>query len=562
MKEKQINIWCGAGISMDEPCALPGGYELSHHIFKEYMLCHQQIYDMWRRCNEILKNYVRIHDFIRPEVMVSCITRMPGLLATKEFFANFSSLSHAEPNKNHSLLAVFLETGGTIYTTNFDVCIEKAYEKAYHQKLQKKVCCNGKVVIFAASSGGKVVHLHGTFESGEMAGASVERVMSGFDTETIQFISKSLKDKINLFIGYSFSDDYDLNNVFHKYCNNDSRIHICNHRGLDELLGKKAKDICGKESVIIECRTTTLLEYMFSGLLSENATEETPVLTNEIWGKSLHMSVNFSINYKWLYTVELTNQMHVSYKVIHKNMYSNLLAAIKNTKEELGSYEDILLYNILVNSSGVKKKGNNTLKNTFLKYAFQNRLRLNFFKLNAQIKRLNLKKALIEIHEKLQSGNILTNPDHEAIASWMRAYVVCYLMGGTIESQKLLEAVNDATCTLDYSQGEELYMFASRLRYRYLLYQKEQDLQEALNIYYDIGNLGGVISTLIIKVIVKCKESGEWLFRQPEWKDIQQLIKLTGNINYKRKCQSFVMVDIVRHLPFFRQLGRKLVCLK
>lgn len=133
--------------------------------------------------------------------------------------------------------------------------------------------------------------------------------------------------------------------------------------------------------------------------------------------------------------------------------------------------------------------------------------------------------------------------------------------GGTIGSQKLMEAVNDVTCTLDYSQGEELYMFASRLRYRYLLYQREQDWNEALNIYYDIGNLGGVISTLIIKMIVKSRESGGWLFRQPEWKSVQNLIRLTGNINYKRKCQLFFVMDIVRHLPFLRYLGRKLVSL-
>lgn len=124
--------------------------------------------------------------------------------------------------------------------------------------------------------------------------------------------------------------------------------------------------------------------------------------------------------------------------------------------------------------------------------------------------------------------------------------------------QLIDKALNDATCTLDYSQGEELYMFASRLRYRYLFYQKEQDWQEALNIYYDIGNLGGVISTLIIRTVVKSQENGDWIFRQTEWKDIQELIRLTGNINYKRKCQSFIMVDIVRHLPFFKHLGRKL----
>lgn len=115
------------------------GQETDKHLVRG-----RKLYDMWSKCNGILKQYMRTHDFIRPEVMVSCITRMPNLLTTKEFYEKFHSLSQAVPNKNHMLLAAFLEQGGVIYTTNFDVCIEKAYEEAYQQKLRKEVCCNGK----------------------------------------------------------------------------------------------------------------------------------------------------------------------------------------------------------------------------------------------------------------------------------------------------------------------------------------------------------------------------------------------------------------------------------
>lgn len=46
-------------------------------------------------------------------------------------------------------------------------------------------------------------------------------------------------------------------------------------------------------------------------------------------------------------------------------------------------------------------------------------------------------------------------------------------------------------------------MFAARLRYRFLLNQKEEDIYEALKIYYDVGNIEGVISCLVAKAIIK-----------------------------------------------------------
>lgn len=540
---RNVHIWCGAGISYDSPCSLPLGNGLSEQIFQEYMLYHSQITDIWQKSNAIIGKYIDTHKIVRPEVMASCITRLNKLDTTLDFFHKFAELRTVAPNQNHYLLASFVNLGGTIYTTNFDTCIEKAYEEQFHDPLHEAVLCDGKVIKYFSVNGGMVIHLHGIFESRQKAGASIETVMKGYDLATQKMICQSLNEKLNLFLGYSFSDDYDLNNLYRRYINDNSLIYICNHEGIDQALPNKAIDLCGPGVNMINHNTTDLLK----SLIPKNPRNCLSDPTD--WKSILKFLPSFSREYKIVYTAELINQLQISYMAIDKNIQTALTHISEHIKAELGDYYDILQYHLFVNSSFSARKGRKQLKNPTLKEALSNRFTNNYFKLKRRARQIDSDGDLSAISKKLQSGEILTNEDHEAIASYMRVYMVSYLLGGRIDHLDLLKEVNRFTCSLDYSQGEEMYMFASSLRYRYLLHQNDSDWLEAMRIYYDIGQLGGVISSLLAKAIVESVENGKPLFKQHEWINAKALIHLNRNRRYQIKLWNLCITDIVKRIP-------------
>lgn len=556
----KFNIWCGAGISRNHPCGLPSGYELSLHILEEYMQDQFQIKKVWGKCNEVIKKIIEPHEFVRPEVMISCISRMGGLSATCNFFSEFADLRSAAFNDNHIFLAAFVKNGGTVYTTNFDICIEKALEEKFHEELQTEIFCNGKVVTYSLGNGGSIVHLHGIFEYGTSAGASIETVMKGYDTKSIQMIENAFDDSVNVFIGYSFSDDYDLNVLFRKYSGKSEAIWVCNHNGLDASLAYKAWDICGKSVKLINCDTAELLKSLISQTrYEENRVPENPLMLSTDWKAILKFPEDMSADYKMLYTLELLNQLQISYKRINKNLLKRLKMLDMTIKNELGKYSDILLYNMFTNSAYCAGGSVRNIKLTDLQQAMKNRFSNNIFRLKAMIDLYNRENYLDKIVKKLQAGEILTNPDHEVISSYMRFYTAAYQMGAIIENLELLKEVNRLTCNLDYDHGAELYMFAARLRYKYLLYQNEMDFREALKIYYDIGNIGGVISTLFAKAIVKSRENGKLIILQEEWGAAVSLIKIVQHNRYRIKGLSLSLFDAMKHIPFLKTIVCKLI---
>lgn len=552
IESNKVHIWCGAGISIDFPCGLPSGYGLSFHIFEQFMEYNDQIQEKWKDCNEIIKKYIMTHDCVRPEIAVSCITRIDKLKTTIAFHERFASINKVTNNDNHDLLARLMHQGCLIYTTNFDTCIEQAYEDLFHRKLRRQTLCNKKVVRYIAEEGGEIYHLHGTFEYGKEAGSSIENVMTGFDTATLNMIKNAFSENcVNIFLGYSLSDDYDLNSLFQRYGRCGNRVFVCNHEGLDNVLSIKAMDIWGENVVVLKENTNKLLEDIVEALKAPLVQEKhCKKKTFTDWKHLLEYPQQYSSDYKLIYAVELLNQLGISYRVIDKDMKSKLMNIDVGIKNELGDYWDILLYNMLVNSAHSARKGQNILKSSVLKQALKNRFRNNFFGLKHQIQRLNMEEQLYEINKKLQRKEKLTNDDHEVIAAFMRAQTVSMILGGNIKAIGLLKAVNQQVCSLEYSQGEEMYMFASRLRYRYLLYHDEADFRESMKIYYDIGNLGGVISVLIEKAIVNSVENGKRLPSQKEWHDIHELIRKMKHNRYKIKCRYLYLTDSVKHLPY------------
>ena len=375
-------------------------------------------------------------------------------------------------------------------------------------------------------------------------------------------MENSFTRQINIFAGYSFSDDYDLNNLFRRCGTNGSNIFVCNHRGLDQILTYKVKEICGKGTIMIEKDTTDLFRQILENLQISYLTESKMAGPQIVeWRHFLSYPNGYNVQYKLLYTVELINQFHISYKKIDKDIFGAFLKLVpeimsevaekekENTEQETAKAIDTILYNLIANSAYWVGGKSLILKGDFLKRALKNRFNNNLFLLQSNAKRQRLREHLLQIEQKLKNGEKLSNEDHEVIAIYMRIQTVCQILGGTMKTQNLLEGVNSHTCNLEYSQGEEVYMFAARLRYKYLLTHQEEDWKEAVRIYYDVGNIEGVISSLIAKAVVGSIVTNRRISHIEEWKDAFILIRETGNNKYKRKCNFLWLADGLKHIP-------------
>ena len=78
---------------------------------------------------------------------------------------------------------------------------------------------------------------------------------------------------------------------------------------------------------------------------------------------------------------------------------------------------------------------------------------------------------------------------------------------------------------------------------------QEEDWKEAVRIYYDVGNIEGVISSLIAKAVVGSIVTNRRISHIEEWKDAFILIRETGNNKYKRKCNFLWLADGLKHIP-------------
>lgn len=541
-----FHIWCGAGISIDAPCGLPAGYGLSQQIFQEYMQDNDRIADIWERCNGVIKNYIAIHPNVRPEVAVSCITRLEGLQTTRDFYHMFSKIEDVSFNENHVMLAAFVHAGKTIFTANFDTCIESAFEAAYREKMVQENLCGGKIVCYSAKTGGKIYHFHGTFAHGKVAGASVENVLKGFDKEALELLETALKNSINLFLGYSFSDDYDINNVL-RTKSQKTQFFVCNHNGKDAGLESKVPDICGENVQIINANTSDLLKEVLEKL--QIPWKTVPYLPYQDWKDILKFPVGRCADYKTLYTTELLNELRISGEKIRPGYREQLLNLDAEVRKEIGSYFDVLIYYVNLLGGEKKEKAKQDLKRDNLKKATENRSRNSLFSLEKHIRDEHLIQKLQEISESLSKGKMLQNTPHETVSALMRLCLAKKIIGGEIKNQELLKRVVEQICQLDYSQGEEVYIFASGLRYRYLLNGQRKDILDAVRIYYDVGNLEGVISCLITAAVVQASQNGKSIRKCEEWKSARKLINITGNRLYERKCRYIEATDWVRHIP-------------
>jgi hypothetical protein len=212
-------IWAGAGISYP---TLPLSSRLTEFVLRE--TCTDKvaltILSKWEIANKI----ARSHDYDLPFGNTPRLETILGVIEELErtcdnhdfsFIQGFGSVADAPPNDSHRALASLLRRGATIITTNFDLCIERAYrsESPGGIPLRGRWIDTAHVFESSGSSGvGRVIHLHGTASDTRRMAATIARIKPGLSPKVERLLDSTFAKHTSVHIvGYSASDWFDIN---------------------------------------------------------------------------------------------------------------------------------------------------------------------------------------------------------------------------------------------------------------------------------------------------------------------------------------------------------------
>lgn len=509
---KNLSVWAGAGISMDAPTRLPSGKALTEFIWNQILFYQTEILSIWTEVNNIVSEDINITQYPRLELLLSCVAYAERYLVEGNFMNGFESFAEVDFNYNHILLALLLYHGATIFTANFDLCIEKAYEYLFHEDLVKqKKTKKKKEIIYKTQRGTEIIHFHGTSASGHAMGATLENIMNIVDGAVHNRIIRSFaKEKINIFVGYSLSDEYDINSIIKQIYQNvnmqyTKENYICNHNGWDTLLKPKAEIVFGKNFKIVNEDTTIFLKKVIyiNNLENEltNITIQEKSCVN--WKEHFIQKINITSELKLISTIIFLNKLNIAVEKISDNIINDY-NAIRSSIDDVKKY--VLEYHLTANSKVYYMKYKETRLDLPQKQALHNRF--DTFK-NDMCDFENELNKQEKIIEDIGQWKFWDYEKGEKLSKYIRLLKHSILQNGT--SDKYLSQIENILRIINSSNNMEsisLVLVAALYRYRMLIdmiMQRRESpyYQQALNMYYDIGTLEGIISTYIDATIGK-----------------------------------------------------------
>lgn len=220
-------LWVGAGISSSEPSSLPLGWQLTKFALENNCGSEIQtkIFNIWDNANKLLatsSNKMPINQIPRLESILGEISDVQENLrnSTYNFMDGFKAFTKTPYNQNHYYLAKLLLKGVTIVTTNFDLCIQNAYNDILQKEDDLVQHRSGSLYYYKSRSNkhcGKLWHIHGIAEDLKTLGATIKIIKEGLPYNIQQFLDHSLDNSsVLVFLGYSLSDSFDVNLYFLK----------------------------------------------------------------------------------------------------------------------------------------------------------------------------------------------------------------------------------------------------------------------------------------------------------------------------------------------------------
>jgi len=201
-------ILCGAGISRDKPSEIPTAIE----TIKAYLDVSLNLSENILFQN-LYKQYIeQILNKVRFEVFFSLVKRY----FDKKLESLITILNKQHSNTIHYLLADFIFKGGIVWTTNFDLLIEKAYHELFSEILEPVI--DYQNTFFEVNS--KYHKMHGSLDlKNQQKNMNIAVTIETIAYETYffnknkdrYFQRKKMMHNRNLIVlGYSGSDDFDI----------------------------------------------------------------------------------------------------------------------------------------------------------------------------------------------------------------------------------------------------------------------------------------------------------------------------------------------------------------
>ena len=267
IKEREFAIFCGAGISWNS--GLPLANELKQSILEKLPIDKKDM-DEVKSSNLPFEAFMEV---ISGEDIISSSMDID--------ISNVLDIYKAgEPNTNHILIARLAENGylKTIFTTNFDLLIEKALEKeglkrnrdfeVYYDEEQ----FSG---IDFENIGDEIIRIfkiHGSVDNKEsirtITKAVASKTLSDKRTDVIRYLFSTGKHRTILILGYSCSDLFDITPQIQSIEENQKEIIFVEHSNEEYIEDIKIKDhnnsfkkFSGKR---IKCNTDKFVKHLWN----------------------------------------------------------------------------------------------------------------------------------------------------------------------------------------------------------------------------------------------------------------------------------------------------------
>lgn len=222
-KKLKLILWIGAGIDDYEPTCLPLGNELAFFLLENS--CTSKISQRFKGKNETFKENIleNIYGTLRLESIIECFQQFENSKRSStiktSFMDGFLSFRNAEPNDIHTLAAKLLMKGANIVTTNYDLCIPKAYSHINgNDEMRSHHYCNGYYKFTSAQYEelyGSIYYIHGVASDISTLGATLTKLKDGlaspFREQLVQWMHEGYTF---LFLGYGAGDSLDVNPFF------------------------------------------------------------------------------------------------------------------------------------------------------------------------------------------------------------------------------------------------------------------------------------------------------------------------------------------------------------
>ena len=201
IKEEKLVIFCGSGISYNSGLPLAGG--LRRAILEKLPIEEKEI-------SEIIESNLPF------EVFMEVLAHNSDISEILDIFKD------GEPNTNHILIARLAKKGyfKIIFTTNFDMLLEKALEKEGLRRHEDFQVYYNEVqflkidFIFKDDKMIRIIKIHGSIEDEESIRMSLSvvasKILSADRERLITYLFSAGKHNKVLILGYSCSDEFDI----------------------------------------------------------------------------------------------------------------------------------------------------------------------------------------------------------------------------------------------------------------------------------------------------------------------------------------------------------------